>query len=250
MCLILLAWRCHPQYRLVVAANRDEFYQRPTAPAAPWDEHPHVLAGRDLEQGGTWLGITRHPRFAALTNRRNPHAPPGSRSRGHLVRDYLLGAGTPEHFWQQQAGQLAEYGPFNLLAGTADALFYGNHAGRWQALSPGIYGISNAELDTPWPKVIAGKHALFNRLQHPFNEESLFELLADRLAAPADQLPDTGIGRALEEKLSPRFIQFEGYGTRCSTVMTLSHHGELDFWERAFGPTGAAIGTRHYHWTT
>ena len=251
MCLILFAWRSHPQYKLLVAANRDEFYARPTAPAHFWNDAPHILAGRDLEQGGTWLGITTSGRFAALTNVRKLQAPLGTLSRGLLVSDYLNSDATPEQFLHKLQPELSNYSPFNILLGDGEHLYYGNSAGDACELQPGVYGLSNAALDTPWPKVATGKQALHQLITQEVmatepDAEQLFELLADNNQANDTELPDTGVGIALEKQLSPRFIHFDTYGTRCSTVVMQSHSGEIVFLEKQFDETGKETDTTRY----
>lgn len=243
MCLILVAWRCHPEHKLLVAANRDEFYHRPAASIHFWDDAPQILAGRDLEQGGSWLGITRSGRFAALTNIRNPSAPQGSRSRGFLVRDFLAGDHTPADFHAQLQPTLSTYSPFNLLLGDGESLHYSNSHGDWRTLQPGVYGLSNGELDSPWPKVLSGKQQLLSLLTGEIDVEALFDLLADRQPAPEDELPDTGIDRVLEKRLSSRFIHFEGYGTRCSTLVLQTHRNRISLWERGFDQHGTVRDT-------
>ncbi len=243
MCLILFAWQQHAQYKLVVAANRDEFYARPTAPAQFWHDTPQILAGRDLEQGGTWLGVTRSGRFAAITNVRDPSAKIGAHSRGHLVRNFLTSTQTPTAFIAQLHDHLAGYSPFNLLLSNGSSLHYCNSRGENFALPAGIYGLSNAALDTPWPKVESGKQALTETLSDP-QHESLFCLLADRTTASDTQLPATGIPQWLEQKLSASFIHFDSYGTRCSTVILQTYDGQLDFLERQFNEQGEAIATQ------
>ena len=203
MCLIVIGWRAHPDYPLVVAANRDEFFARPSAPVDFWPEAPQILAGRDLEAGGTWLGVTRHGRFAALTNyreggRQHPDAP----SRGALVADYLAGTADAGAYLQAVAARGGDYNGFNLFAGDGERLgYYSNRSGeaatpRW--LSPGIYGLSNHLLDTPWPKLAAAKCAFTAALQTLPDEAPFFSLLAVREIVPDEHLPQTGvqIGRA------------------------------------------------------
>lgn len=244
MCLILFAWDVHPAYRLVVAANRDEYYARPTAPAAFWPEAPGLLAGRDLAGGGSWFGITRQSRFAALTNYRDqashrPEAP----SRGALVTGFLLGDQPPAAWLTAVARQGAAYNGFGLLCGDLRELWYqSNRGGPPAAVSPGIHGLSNHVLDTPWPKVVRGTAALGQVLQAPaVDPEALFALLADRTSAPDGQLPGTGVSLAWERLLSPLFIDAEGYGTRSSTVLLVGRDGEVFFAERSFA-AGAVPG--------
>jgi uncharacterized protein with NRDE domain len=245
MCLILFAWQCHPQYKLVVAANRDEFYARPSAPAHFWQDTPHILAGRDLEQGGTWLGVTRSKRFAAITNVRDPSAKQGTLSRGYLVRDFLASKQSPTNFIAQLQNHLTDYSPFNLLLSDGHTLHYCNSSGEMLSLQPGVYGLSNAALDTPWPKVESGKQALSDNLSD-VQHESLFCLLSDRTQASEEQLPTTGIPQWLEQKLSASFIHFDSYGTRCSTLMLQAHNDNMDFLERQFSDDGSPIATRQF----
>ena len=243
MCLVLFAWQQHPQYKLVAAANRDEFYARPSAPAQFWQDAPHILAGRDLEQSGTWLGVTRSGRFAAITNVRDPTAKQGARSRGHLVRDFLNSDQTPNGFIAQIQNCISNYSSFNLLLSDGSALHYCNSNGDNIALPPCIYGLSNAALDTPWPKVSTGKQALADTLSD-VQHESLFCLLADRTIADDKQLPATGIPQWLEQKLSASFIHFDSYGTRCSTLVLQTHDGHIDFLERQFDEQGNQVATQ------
>ncbi|HEY9505712.1 MAG TPA: NRDE family protein [Gemmatimonadales bacterium] len=241
MCLILLAHDTHPDYSLVVAANRDEFYDRPTARAAFWKDAPRVLAGRDLRAGGTWLGIDRGGRFAAVTNyrqgRREPEAP---ESRGRLVSDYLTGGSDGGAHVERVEREAARYNGFNLIAGDTGALFYlSNREGQARALEPGVYGLSNHLLDSPWPKVTAAKSGLSALLAGGGDlVPSLFDLLADRRQAVDAELPATGVGPEWERLLSSAFIASEGYGTRCSTVVLVGRDGCVVFAERGFGPGG------------
>lgn len=231
MCLILLAYRCHPGYPLLIAANRDEFHDRPTAPLAFWDDAPQVLAGRDLQQGGTWMGISRNGRFAALTNYRDPsrtlsHAP----SRGHLVSDYLQGRESVEDYLARLTSQANAYNGFNLLVGDAhDLYYYSNYAGAPQALTPGWHGLSNHLLDTPWPKLKHGLTLMRRTLeQQPIPEPGdLLSVLADRTPAPDAALPQTGVPLEWERWLSSIFIDAPGYGTRSSTVLLVSASGQV-----------------------
>jgi uncharacterized protein with NRDE domain len=238
MCLILLAWQAHPRIPLLIAANRDEFYTRPSAPAGFWEEAPGILAGRDLAAGGTWLGITRSGRFAAVTNFRDPASlRSGAPSRGRLVGDYLRGRRRAESYLRSLAAAAGSYNGFNLLVGDRAGLHY--FSNRWDGpcrVAPGIHGLSNALLDTPWPKVERGRAALADLLQGRGapDPEALFALLADRTQAPDEALPKTGVGLARERALSPLFIETAGYGTRSSTVLTVDCRGVATFWERSF----------------
>jgi uncharacterized protein with NRDE domain len=238
MCLIALAWQVHPDYPLVVAANRDEFHARATAPARFWPEAPAVLAGRDLAAGGTWMGVTRGGRFAALTNVREPGRPQGHRSRGLLVSEYLLSGLAPLAYAEAVMAVAADYSGFNLLVGDGDTLVVCSNRGTSPTvLAPGVYGLSNHLLDSPWPKLVRAREALRAQVVDP-TVEGLMHLLADDAAAPDDELPDTGIGLPMERLLSSPFIRSPAYGTRSSTVL-LAGRGRIRFVEQAFTPEGA-----------
>ena len=253
MCLILFAYQYHPRYHLVLAANRDEFYARPTAPLDYWPDHPEVLAGRDLEQQGTWLGVGRQGRLAAITNYRDPKSiKANAPSRGHLVSDFLTGTLHPEEYLQQIGESAGHYNGFNLLVGDADSLFYfSNRGGPPQELKPGLYGISNHLLDTDWPKIYRGKQALSQVLaqEQDLSPEKLFLLMQDQTVAPDNQLPDTGIARDWEAVLSAIFITSPHYGTRSSSVVLIDKDGRVGFDERTWKPARAsphAEDTRHF----
>ncbi len=242
MCLIVFAWRPAHAQPLILAANRDEFYARPTSPLARWEESPHVYAGRDLEAGGTWLGISAHGRFAALTNIRNPDKPPGRRSRGELVAHFLSGSLPIDEYLHEVASRSAEYGGFNLLVGNPDELHFLNATDPTpQRLQAGVYGVSNAGLDTPWPKLLKAKAALSAQL-HDVQPEALFHFLADPHPAPEAELPNTGVGLATEKLLSSVFIASPNYGTRASTVLIVNADGSRRMIERSFGPYGGHLG--------
>ncbi|MBA2621708.1 MAG: NRDE family protein [Acidobacteria bacterium] len=247
MCLILFALNAHPRYRLIVAANRDEFYARPAAAAAFWKDAPQVFAGRDLAAGGTWLGITKTGRFAAVTNYREPRTSKGVKSRGGLTKDFLVGNETPEDYLLEIEKAKNNYSGFNLLVGEIGAnetrLFYFSNRGeKPKKLSGGIYGLSNALLNVDWHKVETSKARLTKTLQTSgeINRQELFEILADRRAAPDYKLPQTGIGIERERVLSPAFIETENYGTRLSTVLTVERGERISFTEKTF--VGAAGG--------
>lgn len=237
MCLIALAWQATPDYPLVVAANRDEFHARATAPARFWPEAPAVLAGRDLAAGGTWMGVTRGGRFAALTNVREPGRAQGSRSRGLLVSEYLLSGALPLDYATAVMAAGDDYSGFNLLVGDGAALVVCSNRGTPPtSLPPGVYGLSNHLLDSPWPKVVRAREALRAQAAAP-GVEGLMRLLADDAAAPDEDLPDTGIGLAMERLLSSPFIRSPAYGTRSSTVL-LAGRERIRFVEQAFTPEG------------
>ena len=246
MCLVLLAHECHPEYSLVLAANRDEFYDRPTAPAGFWSDAPQVLAGRDLKAGGTWLGIDRRGRVAAVTNyRQGQREPVAPRSRGLLVSEFLSGDTGAAEYMDRVSREAELYNGFNLLAGDVAGMFYySNREGRVRSLDRAIYGLSNHLLDTAWPKVTATKTAFDALLKRraPDLTTSLLTLLADRDPARDEQLPSTGVSQEWEKLLSSAFIASRNYGTRFTTVVLVGRDGRVVFVERSFGPGGVSAG--------
>ena len=239
MCLIAFSYQQHSQYKLIVTANRDEAYQRPTRAAQFWEDDTNILAGKDLKAGGSWMGIHRSGRFSAITNYRDPgitkEDPP---SRGHLVLDFLKSSAPPADYLQKIDQNSEKYMGFNLLTGTLNSLYYySNQEQDIRQLEPGTYGLSNHLLDTPWPKVQRAKHRLTNLIQKDtISENKLFGLLADDAQAPDKALPNTGIPQDIEKKVSPIFIKGQEYGTRCSTVLLINHNDEATFIERRFKP--------------
>jgi uncharacterized protein with NRDE domain len=249
MCLILFAHGVHPEYPLVIAANRDEYYRRPTAKAAFWHDHPQVLAGRDLECMGTWLGVTRAGRFAALTNFRDPRErKDDAPSRGQLVSDFLTSEREPREYLEDVAARAPDYKGFNLLAGGVDGIFYfSSRAGSVQQVPRGIHGLSNNLLDTPWPKVVRGKQRLQEAMADEPNAEALLDLLHDCEPADESELPDTGVGAELERVLSPALIVSSKYGTRSSTAVLFGTEGSVSFSERTVlsgGEIGPTVSLR------
>ena len=236
MCLIALAWRAHPRYPLVLVANRDEFLDRPAAPAHWWSEPPQLLAGRDLEAGGTWLAVGATARFAAVTNYREGQPVAGDRSRGELPVRFVAGDATPEDFVAGLAAQGRRYGGFNLLAGDADSLAWcSNRKAGHQTLPPGIHTLSNHLLNTPWPKSELARLKLQKLLhEDDFDVEALLAILGDRAPFDDHSLPVTGVGLEKERVLSPPFIVSDGYGTRCTTVLRVDLAGEVLFAEQTF----------------
>jgi uncharacterized protein with NRDE domain len=252
MCLILMSHRADPRYPLVVAANRDEFFRRPTAAADYWADAPHVLAGRDLEKNGTWMGVTRDGRWAAVTNFRDgTTAQPGTRSRGELVAGYLRpSVSAQDHVTSVESGA-SEYHGFNLLVGDRAGVYcLSNREQGSMMLAAGVYGLSNHLLDSPWPKVERGKLALREVLGESTKPDRLIEkllaALADRSLADDGALPDTGISKDWEKALSAAFIGAPGYGTRASTVLLMDQDGEVHFRERSFGEHGELMEDRRY----
>ncbi|QNH07130.1 NRDE family protein [Pseudomonas sp. B11D7D] len=241
MCLIVFAWQPENPTVLRLAANRDEFYARPSAALGEWQDAPGVFAGRDLQAGGTWLGVTAQGRFAALTNIRDPRQKAGPRSRGALTADYLLGQESAPAYLDRIMRDAAKHAGFNLLLGDRHQIWHFNsQEGRPRRLESGIYGMSNANLDTPWPKLLRTRNALSDSIDG--EDEDLLALLTDR-SQPADHLlPDTGVGLATERLLATAFIASETYGTRASTVLNLGRDGAWNITERSFGPHGALLG--------
>ncbi|MFH2220127.1 MAG: NRDE family protein [Pseudomonadota bacterium] len=243
MCLLLLSYDMHPNYRLILAANRDEYYDRPAQPLSFWEDAPNILAGRDLKCQGTWLALTRNGRISAITNFReqvtqNEHAP----SRGHLVSDFDAWKESPKKYLEHIESIGHRYNGFNLLAGDrADVYYYSNRGNGIRKFTPGVYGLSNHLLDTPWPKVEKGKADL-NALitgKSDIHPEDVFRLLGDRSIPPDDRLPDTGVGIDWERILSPLFIASDIYGTRSSSVVLEDRSGKVTFWERSFIPAAS-----------
>ena len=225
MCLIAFAWQQVQGYPLVLVGNRDEFYARPAAPLRFWEEHPAILAGRDEKEGGTWLGVTRGGRWAALTNYREPGGmQPGEWSRGKLVADYLAGSEPPLDFLDAVAAEASRYNGFNLLVGDClEAAVFSNRGTPPQRLSPGYYGLSNHLLDSPWPKTRRLKQGLRQALSGalPPDPSQLIVLLEDMTPPADDELPDTGVGLAWERLLGTAFIRSPLYGTRASSCLLL-----------------------------
>ncbi len=242
MCLILIGNHVHPAYPLVIAANRDEYFQRPTQKAAFWDDYPSILAGRDLEKGGTWLGIDADGRVAAVTNYREPPGPaPGNLSRGFLVRDYLIGSGTAAEYLTDVSKKLDRYDGFNLFAGDQKSLFFlSTYVHKPRLLDPGIHGISNGELDYPWPKVILGKSRFGKLLQDPveIDENKLFELMADRSVPDISSMPPSDLDQKTQRMVAPIFVHGDNYGTRSTTILLCDQNGRIRFIEKSFDKKG------------
>ena len=245
MCLIYVAWRRHPRHRLVVAANRDEFHARPSLPVHWWDDTPGVLAGRDLEAGGTWMAVGTGGRFAAITNYPDPERIPGAPSRGSLVSEFVAGDEPAEAYLGRVIEEGHRYNGFSLLAMDGDTLAFASNRSRGVVrLDPGVYGLSNHLLDTPWPKVTGGKVELERLLAGP--EVRVSDLLA--LLAPGDprhhEAPtaDTESDPGRMQWRASRFIIGSDYGTRASAAILLDGGGAGVFVERSFDSRGAAVG--------
>ncbi len=248
MCVLAFAWQKHPDFPVVLAGNRDEFHVRPTAPVDWWADRPEVLAGRDLEGGGTWMGLSRNGRFAVVTNIREPRVPgPASPpSRGRLVSEYLASVQPPPAWFADLEPEA--YRGFNLIFGDREQAWYGsNRLPTPVPLEPGIYGLSNHLLDTPWPKLLSVRDGLEGSIG-PAGPgiAGLFDLLADRQRPPAHLLPDTGVPEEWEQLLSSVFIVHPEYGTRASTVILLERSGSAYLEERGFDASGEQLEARRF----
>lgn len=248
MCLIAFHWQPGARVPLVVVANRDEFHDRPARALNWWQRPDGVLAGRDEVGGGTWMGVRRDGRFAAVTNFRDPDAGPAPKSRGELPLRWLDSKAPGGAFGERLFRQRHDYGPFNLIYGSPAALYIvGTHT-EPAAISPGLHALSNHLLDAPWPKATRAVARLENWLQSGSGDTGgLLDLLDDREPAPEDQLPDTGVGRELESLLSAAFVVSPRYGTRASTALVLD--GSISMAERSFDAAGAIIGEHHFRWS-
>ncbi len=247
MCLILVAWRAHAEYPLLLAANRDEYHARAAAPAAWWPA-PAILAGRDLTAGGSWLGVARDGRFAALTNYRDPAvAQRAAPSRGELVPATLAAKLPAQQRLQQLRAGAGDYNGFNLIFSDGQQLaVFESVAGEGRLLGPGVYGLSNHLLDTPWPKVQNAKSALSAALAGLPDQQPLFDLLRDERQADDALLPRTGVSLEWERLLSSAFIRAPGYGTRCSSIVSMDRHGRVRFCEWSWDESGHPAGKVEY----
>lgn len=258
MCLIACAWNTHPDYPLVLVANRDEFHARPTAQLGVWDDHPQIVGGRDLEAGGGWLAVDRgRPRLAAVTNVREGAPPTPRVSRGRLVRDYLSGDESAVSYAELRRVDGDDYGPFNLLLWDGEELVMATNRlkPRWETVAPGVHGLSNGGLDAPWPKTRLLMARLDAWLQSAAARAAepelspLFDALADQQQPDDAELPDTGIGIERERLLSTAFIRLPGYGTRASQVVMVDRQGRTLFAERRFADGGVPAGEQRLRFT-
>lgn len=250
MCLILISFQQHSDYPFILAANRDEYYKRPTQDAEFWEDAPAILGGRDLKHSGTWLGVDRHGRVAAVTNYREPsEEKTGVISRGLLVSNFLQGDLAAEDYLKSTIEDKHKYDGFNLLLGDQNSLYFFSSLNQQPLeIRPGFYGISNGEFDCPWPKVIKGKQYLQTETEKNkiLDYEKLLALLADTVVPDDEQLPDTGIGLQWERKLAPIFVTAGEYGTRASTVLGISKTGVVNFYERNYDEEGMEKNTLQY----
>lgn len=239
MCIVNFHFQNHSKYKLIVVANRDEFYERPTEPAHYWEDEPNILAGRDLDQMGTWLGISKEGKFAAITNYRDPRLPETGRySRGEIIRNFLTNNIEPDSFVKELKKDRENYGGYNVILGDPSALYhYNNVLDESKDINAGTHSLSNHSLDTPWPKVLKGKTRLNEYVQtnqEIVNIDTLFNLVADRSMAEDEELPHTGVGLQMERLLSPIFVKIPNYGTRSSTVVLVDKQNHVTFVERTF----------------
>jgi uncharacterized protein with NRDE domain len=245
MCLIVLAYNYHPDYKLIFAANRDEFYERPSSPADFWKDEPSLLAGKDLKEGGTWCGITKNGRFAAITNYRDLKSiKKDAFSRGRIVKDYLTGISSPGLYSKGLKESADLYNSYSLVFGAKSELFFfSNQTKKLIKMEPGIHGLSNHLLDTPWFNVKRGKELLKRAVDKKDNfVDKLFELLADKTTSPEEELPDTGLSKDIEKKISSIFVESADYGTRSSTVILIDKKDNVIFMEKS-------LDTQNRKWT-
>ncbi len=238
MCLNIFSYKSHPDYKLIIAANRDEFYARKTDAAHFRSDNTDLLAGQDLEQGGTWLGITKTGKFSFITNYRDPKAfRKDAPSRGALVSDYLTGSITPEAYLKS-LGETQHFNGFNLVVGDLNEVcYFSNVENKIRKLENGFYAVSNAFLDTPWKKLVTGKNAVQSvSSQKSFNAEELFAALHNEQKADDSELPSTGVPYEIEKLVSSMFIKSETYGTVCSTVVLIDNKNRVQFFERTHNP--------------
>jgi len=235
MCLILFAYQQHPRFPLIVIANRDEYYARPTREAHWWDD-AEIFAGRDLEAGGTWLGVNRQGHIAAVTNVREPGGTGvGKKSRGDLTREYLATNEQPRDYLQRLSRHDQDFPGFNLLLGNPAGLwFYSNRDHGIRQVEPGVFGVSNGAFDEPWPKLSSGKAELGNLISGDIDTAELMEILTDHQVAQDHELPSTGVPLDIERMLSSRFIRSPGYGTRACSVVTMGVNNQVSFEEQNY----------------
>ena len=253
MCLILFAWKQHPLYPLIIAANRDEYFNRPTDPLRPWQDNPDIIAGRDLESQGTWLGISKKHRLAAVTNFREPGFQMETPiSRGLLVSDFLESSHTAPHYLQELEPQYPLYRGFNLLLWDGNGLYYSsNRHEQLLQLLPGIYGLSNHLLDTDWPKVVRGKTLLSQHIQqNNIQKDKLFNILFDQTLPDEQSVPQTGLTSDWEKALSTIYIDRDEYGTRASTIVLLNNNGDFSITEKSRNQLSEPLGTACYTYPT
>jgi len=245
-----MAYKHHPDYKLIFAANRDEFYDRPSAPAAFWKDEPSLLAGKDLKEGGTWCGITKTGRLAAITNFRDMKSiKKDAASRGRIVTDYLNGRSSPELYGKALKDSADQYNGYSLIFGDKSGLyFFSNRKKELVEIKAGIHGLSNHLLNTPWYNVERSK-TLFKKVIEKANNnltEELFEMLSDNTPSAEDKLPDTGLDPEIERKISPIFTATEAYGTRSSTLILIDNNDNVNFIEKSLANKSREWKTSSY----
>lgn len=244
MCLIVFSFKQHNKYPFILAANRDEFYDRPTRPARFWNQHPHILAGKDEKLGGTWLGITKQGKFAALTNYRDlTNIKQFAPSRGKIVKDFLAENQDTLGYLEDLKQSANSFNGFNLITGSKDQLYhYSNETNDITEIEPGIHGVSNAVLNTPWPKVETAKSAFEDAIKgENIDQTRIFKMLKNSQPYPDNQLPNTGLSKEMEKMVSPIFIKSKNYGTRCSTLLTIRDDGVVTFIEKTYTPVAGTV---------
>lgn len=248
MCLILFAIDEHPEFDLVIAANRDEFYNRPTLQAHVWEKPAWMIGGKDIQGGGSWLGISPNRKLAMLTNFRDPSSiDPNAPSRGALITNYFTHDEGPENYLKKIAVNGSDYNGFNLLCENESGMFYYSNYGKHvQKVNPGVHGLSNALLDDPWPKVEKGKAGLHRWIHSAGDPSALFDLLYDSEQASDESLPSTGVSLDLERSLSSMFIKTPTYGSRTSTVILRDRKGNVRFMERTYNTKDFSFSGRHF----
>lgn len=256
MCLVLVAWKAHPKYSLIVASNRDEYHKRPSALAHQWPSNPDITAGQDLEALGTWMGVTRSGRWAVVTNfREQTEAKEPKKSRGHLTTEYLSAGMTPELYVSGLKNDLAAYSGFNLLVGDHSSINYITNRQTEKMKSeasinkPGIYGLSNHLLDTHWPKVVSGKKHLRGLIKKNdvIQFEDVLQFMSEKTIPSDELLPDSGVPIERERTLSPMFIMTPDYGTRATSLLLVDNNSsEIQFSEATFDELGTEISNQTY----
>lgn len=237
MCLIVFSYKTHPKYKFILAANRDEFYDRPTTTVDWWEDHD-LLAGRDLKAKGTWMGVDKKGRFAAVTNFRDiKNIKEDVRSRGDLPVNFLIGNQSSEEYSNVVFYEGSQYNGFNLLTMDDEMAHISNYDKQVNILSPGVYGLSNALLDTPWPKVKKSKELFQSKIKEDFQIEELIQLMQDDKVASDEDLPPTGLSLEMERAVSAMCIKTSNYGTCCSTAITIDFDGNVNYMEKSY-PVG------------
>ena len=254
MCILFIAVNQHRDYPLIIAANRDEFLDRPTLASHFWQDNSQLLAGKDLKAGGTWMGMTKSGKLSALTNVRDPQKiDPDARSRGELVKGFLSQEAPQNPDYLQQLKESSDaYNGYNLLFGHwQDLWVYNNHQDSLDKLTDGVYGLSNADLNSPWPKINRGMRALEDYCRSPgtLNTDHLFELLRDNTQAADELLPKTGVPIEWERKLSSIFIKADGYGTRSSTILLIDREQQVLWEEHTYDSNGYCIEEKNYRFS-